>query len=135
MLKVFVQKSHNSCRNLLNWLDDQGLEYEKRYIDKNPLTVEELLSIIRFTENGFEDILSYRVLNNQWKLTEKEIDAFTVKELAALMVKYPVLIKKPIVIRGDKLVIGYNKTLVYTLIPKDLRFRQRMEIYSLSINY
>lgn len=134
MLKVFVQKNHESCRNLLNWLDNNKLKYEKRYIDKKPLSVEELLTIIHFTENGFEDILSYRVLKNQLNLTEKEIDSFTVKELATLMTKHPILIKKPIVIRGNKLFIGYNKTQVHTLIPKNIRLNQRMEFYSMSTN-
>lgn len=132
MLKVFVQKSHVSCKKLLNWLDEQGFEYEARYIDKEPLSLKELLSVLKFTENGFEDILSYRSLQSHLKLTDRDIETLSIKELGILMVENPSLIKKPIVIRGEKIIVGYDKTQVYTLIPKEIRSRQRKKLYNQS---
>lgn len=127
MLKVFVQKSHVSCKKLLNWLDEQGFDYEKRYIDEVPLSDKELLMILSYTEDGFEEILSSRSLKNQLNLTESDIDSFSVKQLVALMVKNPSIIKRPFVIRGEKLYIGYDKDQVYTLMPKEVRQKQRSE--------
>ncbi|MGX7302685.1 Spx/MgsR family RNA polymerase-binding regulatory protein [Enterococcus gilvus] len=124
---MFVQKSHVSCKKLLNWLDEQGVNYEKRYIDEVPLSEKELLNILSFTENGFEEILSTRSLKNQLNLTESDIEPLSVKQLVALMVKNPSLIKRPFVIRGEKLYIGYDKDQVYTLIPKDVRYKKRNE--------
>ena len=100
MLKVFAQKSHVSCKKLLNWLDEQGFAYEKRYIDEVPLSDKELLTILSYTENGFEEILSSRSLKNQLNLTESDIESFSVKQLVALMVKNPSIIKRPLVINA-----------------------------------
>ena len=132
MLKVFVQKSHVSCKKLLNWLDEQGFDYEKRYIDEVPLSDKELLTILSYTENGFEEILSSRSLKNQLDLTESDIESFSVKQLVALMVKNPSIIKRPFVIRGEKLYIGYDKDQVYTLMPKEVRQKQRSEFHYVS---
>jgi Arsenate reductase and related proteins, glutaredoxin family len=108
LLKVFVQNGNRSSQKLLNWLDAHGVDYEKRYIDKTFLSADELLDIISFTENGFEDILSYRSLKHHLGLAEKDIESFTVKELVLLMVRKPFLIRRPFVIRGDKLIVGFD---------------------------
>lgn len=116
----------------MNWLDEQGFDYEKRYIDEVPLSEKELLNILSYTENGFEEILSSRSLKNQLNLTESDIDSFSVKQLVALMVKNPSIIKRPFVIRGEKLYIGFDKNQVYTLIPKDVRHKQRNQFLYVS---
>ncbi|MGM0175332.1 ArsC/Spx/MgsR family protein [Enterococcus sp. DIV0800] len=132
MLKVFVQKSHSSCKKLLNWLERQDFDYEKRFIDKDPLSAEEILGLVTFTKNGFEDILSYRSLKILFNFTEKDIESFTVNELVALMAKHPALIKKPIALRGEQLFTGYDNTQVSELIPKEQRFYRRMKFYVMS---
>lgn len=131
MLEVLVQKSHSSCKSLLNWLDDEGFAYRLRYIDKDPLTEKELLRIISYTENGFEDILSYRALKSTMGLDPSDLDSLTVKEVIRMMLHSPALIRKPIVIRNKKLFVGYDKTQVGILIPRETRMKNRKEYYSL----
>ena len=131
MLEVFVQKSHSSCKSLLNWLNDEGFAYRIRYIDKAPLSEEELLTIISYTENGFEDILSYRALKSSLDLDPSDLDSLTVKKVIRMMLTNPVLIRKPIVIRNKRLFVGYDKTQVGILVPKEMRMQNRKKYYSL----
>jgi arsenate reductase-like glutaredoxin family protein len=60
-------------------------------------------------------------------LTESDIESFSVKQLVAHMVKNTTIIKRPFVIRGEKIYIGFDKDQVYTLIPKEVRQKQRNE--------
>ena len=50
-----------------------------------------------------------------------ESHTWTVKELVKLMQSNPTLIKKSVVIRGEKLIVGYDKSQIRTLIPKEGR--------------
>lgn len=114
----------------MSWLDREGFAYRKRYIDKQPLTEDELLAMMSYTENGFEDVLSYRTLKSSLGLNPSDLDSLTVKEVVKMMKKNPSLIRKPIVIRNKKLFIGYDKTQVRTLIPKEVRLQKRKDYYS-----
>lgn len=131
MLEVFVQKSHSSCKSLINWLNDEGFAYRLRYIDNEPFSEKELLKIISYTENGFEDILSYRALKSKLGLDPSDLDSLTVKEVTRMMLQSPALIRKPIVIRNKKLFVGYDKTQVGILIPRETRMQNRKDYYSL----
>lgn len=112
-------------------MNDEGFTYRLRYIDKIPLSEKELLKIISYTENGFEDILSYRSLKRTMGLDSSDLDSLTVKEVTRMMLRSPALIRKPIVIRNKRLFVGYDKTQVGILIPRETRIRNRKEYYTL----
>jgi len=122
LLKIYVEKNNSSSRKLIKWLKRQKIDYEERYIDTKPLSEDELLNIMSFTENGFDDLFSYRAMKDM-NLDEDSVDSLSVKELVRLMVKNPRLIRKPFAIKGKKMIVGYGKDQVQTLIPKERRLK------------
>ena len=104
----------------MEWLEKEKIDYQKRYIDKEPLSEKELLAIMSLTENGFEDIFSFRSMK-YLNLDIDDINALTVKELVTLMIKKPTLIRKPFSIKENRLIVGYGVEQVQTLLPKARR--------------
>lgn len=103
----FTYPSCTSCRKTKAWLSEKGIKYEERHLLKNPPSVEELLEIIKKTNNGLEEILSIR--SQMFKSLNVDINNLKVSELLELLSNEPRLLKRPILIDGENLVIGYNK--------------------------
>lgn len=71
---------------------------------KKPPGMFELKNIIRFLGCTPRDIL--RKSESLYKTLHLEEDRFTDLELIKIMAKYPILIERPIVVNGEKAVMG-----------------------------
>lgn len=103
----YTYPSCTSCRKAKDWLAEQGISYEERHLYKNPPSVDELMAIIKKTNNGTEEILSTR--SQFYKDLDVDVEDLKVSELLELLAKEPKLLKRPILTDGDNIVIGYNK--------------------------
>ena len=94
----------SKSRQTLDILDQYDLETEiVLYLD-NPPSAEEIVSILNKLELSPRDIL--RKGEDAYKELNLKNDKLTNKDLINFMVENPKLIERPIVIRGDKAVIG-----------------------------
>ena len=94
----------SKSRQTLEILDQHDLETEiVLYLD-NPPSAEEIASILNKLELSPRDIL--RKGEDAYKELNLKNDKLTNKDLINFMVENPKLIERPIVIRGDKAVIG-----------------------------
>jgi len=103
----FTYPSCTSCRKTKAWLTEKGVSYEERHLFKNPPSVDELKEILKRTPNGTDEILSTR--SQLFKNLDIDIEDLKVSELLELLSKDPRLLKRPIVIDQESVVIGYNK--------------------------
>ena len=98
-----------TCRKALKWLDENGISYEKRDIKTEPPTREELgtfyeksgLDIKRFfnTSGGL-----YRELNLKERLPQ-----MSVEEKLDLLATDGMLVKRPIYVDGDLVLVGFKE--------------------------
>lgn len=58
MVNLYITSSCTSCRKAKAWLEEHNIEYIERNIITDPLTVDEIKSILRLTENGTDEIIS-----------------------------------------------------------------------------
>ena len=101
-------------RQTLKILDQHDLETEiVLYLD-NPPSAEEIASILNKLELSPRDIL--RKGEDAYKELNLKNDKLTNKDLINFMVENPKLIERPIVIRGDKAVIGRPPENVLSLV-------------------
>jgi arsenate reductase (glutaredoxin) len=89
-----------------------GAELESRDLDKQPLSEKELNDLIR--DRDYKLFLNprnelYRERNMARKTPSRE-------EAIRLMSKNPNLIKRPVVVRGDQLVLGLDVTAYMKLL-------------------
>ena len=104
----------SKSRQTLEILHQHDLETEIiLYLDK-PLTKEEIESILNKLELSPRDIL--RKGEDEYKELDLKNDKFTNDDLINFMVENPKLLERPIVIKGDKAVIGRPPENVLSLV-------------------
>jgi regulatory protein spx len=128
MISLYTTPSCTSCRKARLWLDDNKLPFNERNIFRDPLTTDELRTILSLTENGTEDIISTR--SKVYQKLAIDLDELRLDELMALIRQYPNLLRRPIIVEGDKLQVGYNEDDIRQFVPRSMRkeiFKQRQK--------
>ena len=103
MITLICTKTCTTCRKGVALLDEHNVTYEYREYKKNPLSLEELQTLMTKLDMPASALLRKRdkayKANN---LTGTEDDA----TLLALFVEHPTLMQRPILVNGDKAVVG-----------------------------
>ncbi len=108
MLKVYTSYNCSSCKKVMKWLEDTGIGYDEYNFFSRGLTENEVLNILKYAKNGFEDVISER--SNAFRRHKEEIYEMTTKELIQFIIDNPAVLKRPILVDDvtEKMQIGYN---------------------------
>jgi Spx/MgsR family transcriptional regulator len=102
----FLQKpSCTTCRKAKDYLEKLGAELELRSLDADPLSETELDALIGTRD--YKLFLSQR--NELYRTKNMSEHPPTRAEAIKFMAKVPNLIRRPVVIRGEKIVLGYDE--------------------------
>ncbi|BAQ24159.1 transcriptional regulator Spx [Streptococcus troglodytae] len=85
----------------------------------SPLSRDELLKILSYTENGTEDIISTR--SKVFQKLDIDVDELSVSELINLISKNPGLLRRPIIMDDKRMQIGFNEDEIRAFLPRDYR--------------
>lgn len=117
MIQALLYNSCTSCRKTEKLLKQSGVEYEKREFFKDRFTADELRSLLDSVQLKPSDVISTRSrVYKERQLAEADL---TEDQIIDLMVDEPTLLRRPIVINGDKAVVGYNEFKLRDLIDSD----------------
>jgi regulatory protein spx len=114
MIEAYVYSSCTSCRKTEDVLKNSGAVYESRDFFRNRLSREELESILDRAGLSASDLLSKR--SKVYKAREEEIDKLDDDALLDLMIEEPTLLRRPLVVRDNAVVIGHNPKQLVALI-------------------
>lgn len=128
MLNLYVAPSSASSRKARVWLKDHDIAFHERNINSDPLNADEVKQILRLTENGSEDIISTR--SNIFKKLNLNLDNLSTTQLVDLLVKYPDLIKRPIIFDDKRLEVGYNEEEIRRFLPRNVRQAELRQLES-----
>ena len=84
MVTLFLSPSCTSCRKARAWLTNHEVAFDEHNIITSPLTHDELMKILSYTENGTEDIISTR--SKVFQKLNIDVDDLTIKD-AVLIIK------------------------------------------------
>ena len=104
----------SKSRNSLALIKEQGIEPDVRLYLENPPTEDELTSILEMLAISAKDLL--RRGEPEYKELGLGNQNLSEQQLIQLMIKHPKLIERPIVIAGDKAVIGRPPEQVLNLL-------------------
>lgn len=124
MLTVYVLPSNTSSRHAKAHLVEKGIPFVIRDMNQHPLTLHELHEILRHTEEVSE-IIAESKPKEYLESEGVDFEEITLSELHYYATKYPRLIKAPITIGGNKMVIGYDDDRFEIFQPRE----QRMALY------
>ncbi|HEK9441965.1 TPA: Spx/MgsR family RNA polymerase-binding regulatory protein [Streptococcus equi subsp. equi] len=119
MITLFLSPSCTSCRKARAWLTKHDVDFQEHNIITSPLSREELLAILSFTENGTEDIISTR--SKVFQKLDIDIDELSIMDLIDLIAKNPSLLRRPIIMDSKRMQIGFNEDEIRAFFPRDYR--------------
>lgn len=113
MIQVFHNPRCTKSRECLAFLDELGKKYEIiKYLEVAP-TVAELELIIQ--KLGIQPIDLVRKKEKIW-IEKYKNHQLSSDEIVAILIQNPILIERPIIINGNKAIIGRPKEVVATII-------------------
>ena len=103
--RIYGIKNCDTMKKAFAWLDTQGVAYE--FIDYKKAGVVEAHIDDCVARAGWEKLLNTRGL--MWrKLSDEEKSAVDAKKARILMIRYPALIKRPVLDTGRGLLVGFT---------------------------
>lgn len=119
MVTLYITPSCTSCRKARTWLEENEIPYEERNIFTEPLSITEIKSILRMTENGTEDIVSTR--SKAYSELDVELSEIPLNDFFEMIQEQPGLLRRPIIIDDKRLQIGYNEDEIRRFLPREVR--------------
>lgn len=89
-------------------LSRRGVRFTTRDLFKQPLTVEELRRLAAIAPNGLRGLLSTR--SAQYRALGLDRPGVTDEALVVAMAREPRLVRRPLVLAGDRLVVGFDRS-------------------------
>ena len=103
MMKIYHNPRCRKSRDSYNLLQEKGIDFETIEYLKDPLNHQELKSLLAKLNIPAKDLIRKGEAIFKEKFKGKELSE---NEWIEAMVKYPKLIERPIVVKGNKAVIG-----------------------------
>lgn len=108
MLFIYYPKC-STCKKALNFLNENNIKYDKRDIKENNPSYEEIKNWLNKYQIDVNKLFNtsgniYRELNLKDKLSYMSLDE-KIKELS----KNGMLVKRPIIITDDNIIIGFKE--------------------------
>lgn len=119
MVTLYTSPSCTSCRKAKAWLEENNITYNERNIFSEPLTIDEIKSILKMTEDGTEEIISTR--SKVFQELNIDLDDLPLNEMFDLIQDNPGLLRRPIMVDEKRLQVGYNEDEIRRFLPREVR--------------
>ncbi|QLH06568.1 arsenate reductase family protein [Nitrosopumilus ureiphilus] len=103
-MKILHKPTCITCKKAIVEIERMKLDIEKRDFFKEPLSEAELKKIIKMSGKTPSDLLRKR--DKMFKELDLGNSKKTDSQIIKLMIKYPGLIMRPIIISGNKVFVG-----------------------------
>ena len=119
MVNLYTTPSCTSCRKAKAWLEEHDIDYTERNILSDLLTIDEIKSILRLTEDGTDEIISTK--SKTFLALNVNIETLPLNELYKLIRNNPQMLRRPIIQDEKRLQVGYNEEEIRSFLPRKLR--------------
>ncbi len=126
MVTLFTTSSCTSCRKAKAWLEENKIAYVERDILSEPITKEEIKSILLMTEDGTDEIISTK--SKTYQELNINIETLPLQELYTIISKNPKMLRRPIIMDEKRLQVGYNEEEIRSFLPRKLRTFRMLDI-------
>ncbi|MCO6441903.1 MAG: ArsC family reductase [Nitrococcus mobilis] len=105
MFTLYGLKNCDTCRKARRWLDANGADYRFRDVRDEGVTEAKLRAWAE--QVGWEVLLNRR--GSTWRRLPDAEQAIDSAAALALMARYPVLIKRPVLEAGERVLVGFRE--------------------------
>ncbi|MBI1355396.1 MAG: arsenate reductase family protein [Acidobacteria bacterium] len=104
-LRFYHKKTCSTCRNAKKFLEQRGAELELVDLDAERLGAAEIEALIG--ERDYRKFLNTR--NALYRERKMKLHPPTRDEAVALMAEHPNLIKRPLTVAGEEIILGFDE--------------------------
>ncbi|HAT55603.1 MAG TPA: transcriptional regulator Spx [Lactobacillus sp.] len=130
MVTLYTSPSCTSCRKARAWLVENNIPFKERNIFAEPLSTDEIKTVLRMTEDGTEEIISKR--SKVFQDLHVDLDDLPMNKLIDLVHENPALLRRPIIMDDKRLQVGYNEDEIRRFLPRDVRALELAEAQRLA---
>jgi arsenate reductase (glutaredoxin) len=103
-LMVYEKRTCTTCKNLALMLEERGIDFDRVDYHVEPLSEAEIRELVRKTGRPARELFRAREpVHEELGLGARDVDD---DEAIRLMAEYPQLMQRPVVVRGDRAVLG-----------------------------
>ena len=108
-IKLYGIRNCDTVRKAIKYLDVNDIRYQFIDYRKNPISLEKLQTIVSIV--GWENLINRRSITYR-SLSEKQKKNINYD----LVLNYPTLIKRPVLISEDEVLVGFSEKKYATII-------------------
>ncbi len=113
MIDLYGLSNCDTCRKARKWLDSEGVDYRFHDIRKADLAHTVVAGWAE--QAGWETLLNKR--GTTWRgLPQSSKESIELHSATKLMTQHPALIKRPVVVMGDDVLIGFGDDVQQALV-------------------
>jgi len=106
VIEIYGLKNCDTCRKAMKWLANKKIEYVFHDVRKDELGGDTIINWIE--KVGTEQLLNRR--GTTWRnLSENEKGLVVSGRIVDLLIKYPALIKRPVFVFENNILVGFKK--------------------------
>lgn len=121
-ITIMTKNTCLSSKKAKKWFEKNKIPYFERNMTKDPLTIDELQSILQMTLEGTDEILKTR--SKVYKELDRNIGDLPLKDLLEFIHAHKELIRSPIILDEKRIMVGYNQNEIRQFIPRETRQSQ-----------
>lgn len=120
MINVYCNKRCTSSTKAISWFKRYGIEFCIK--PSCQMSRKELITVLSSTDKGFFDVVkSPNSLNNEKSSMLGLIEAMSLDQAINYIKAHPKILKPPIIIEKEKVLIGYNPEQMRIFLPRVYR--------------
>jgi Spx/MgsR family transcriptional regulator len=113
-IRLYSYSNCSSCKNAERVLREAGVAFEQRDLFGQPLSALEITTLFGKIGKTPGEMLSRRsVPYRSLGLADKDLDE---RGVIDLMAEHPALVRRPIIVVGNAVVVGFNRTALMQLL-------------------
>ncbi|WP_427814914.1 ArsC/Spx/MgsR family protein (plasmid) [Enterococcus sp. 22-H-5-01] len=114
MVIIYTESSNLRSRKAVEWLKMNNIDYFEVRVNRHPFNLKDLKNLLKYTENGLDDLLSRSGQN-------AELNELSLEEALTIIIRNPNFLKKPILFDGKTVQSGFNDSEIRVFIPRSQR--------------
>ena len=119
MVILYTTPSCTSCRKAKAWLKEHQIDFVEREMLSQPLTVEEVKELLRMTDDGTDEIISFR--SKAFRNLNVDLESLQLQEFYKIIKDNPSMLKRPIIKDEKRLNVGFNEEEIRSFLPRKVR--------------
>lgn len=120
MIIFYYGTSSYSCRQTAEWFKEHQITVYARRIEH--ISKTDLIHALTLSEQGFYDVLKRQsMVTTLLQKKIKEALTLSFNDSIDYILKHPEILKVPLILDEQKLVLGYNAENMRTFIPRNYR--------------